>query len=224
MRMHRPKIIVIEGLDGSGKGTQAQMLLDYFTENKIHAVKYSFPDYDSKTGKKIQDFLQGRIKVDNIKDIAMMYAEDRKAFFNSFEWQQVIENDIDVVIFDRYVFSNIIHQAMNINDIEERMNFIEHLFNIEYAINNIPIPDIELFLHVSDDIRTKLIKDRGRSDIYEDDTEGLSKLRKRIVDTIFASKDFSKKFPDINIKFIACDNGVHMYSRDYILKKIKEKL
>lgn len=141
-------LVVIEGIDGSGKGTQAQRLHESLQADGIRAALLSFPRYEAtRFGERIGDFLNGRFgALDEVSPFlaALLYAGDR------FESRTLIEQSIaenDVLICDRYVPSNIAHQGAKLED-GERDEIIEWIEATEYEINGLPKPDVVLFLDV----------------------------------------------------------------------------
>ncbi|MBI2607641.1 MAG: hypothetical protein HYW51_02330 [Candidatus Doudnabacteria bacterium] len=104
--MSKGRLIAIEGIDGSGKGTQAELLRMNFKNHGYPVAVVSFPRYHTPTGKLIAKYLNGQLKFDGAKLIAFLYA------LNRYEYRdQLIKslNQGNVVILDRYTGSNMIH-------------------------------------------------------------------------------------------------------------------
>ena len=120
------KIIVIEGTDSSGKETQTKLLY----ERKIYdkTIRISFPNYDSPACEPVKMYLAGRFGTDATKvnpyPISTMYAIDRYASFKQ-DWEKKYIDDY-VIITDRYVTSNMIHQASKIKDNEEKDEYLNY--------------------------------------------------------------------------------------------------
>lgn len=142
------KIIVIEGIDGSGKNTQSNLILKYLIQSGIKAEKISFPAYDETFfGKEVGNYLNGQfggLDEINPKLAAMLYAGDR------FEKKEYIEKKLSegfILIIDRYVPSNIAHQASKYDGLE-RENLADWINQLEYDVYKIPKPDVIIFLDV----------------------------------------------------------------------------
>ncbi len=165
------KVISIEGVDGSGKNTQANLLLEALEERSIPAVKYSFPCYDETFfGKEIGSYLRGEfgdLHSVHPKLASILFAGDR------YEKKACIFKDLKlgkVVIMDRYVDSNLAHQCARLR-YEEREPFIDWAEHLEYDIFGLPRPDMTIFLDVPINVSTKLVlqkKQRSYTDDQED--------------------------------------------------------
>ena len=165
------KLIVIEGTDCSGKETQTKLLVKYLKENNTKVFTMSFPNYDSPTGKIIGGpflgksyisngyFTEGAPNVDP-KVSSLYYAADR--LYNLPIIQKKL-NEGYTVILDRYVYSNMAHQAGKLDDKNERKAMYEWLDNLEFKLLELPKPDISVFLHMPLDKIEKLKKGRDES-------------------------------------------------------------
>ncbi|MEK7599198.1 MAG: thymidylate kinase [Patescibacteria group bacterium] len=160
----RGVFIVLEGTDGSGKGTQAKILYEKLKKKGFKVLKISFPQYGSKSAGPVEEYLNGKYgSPDKLNPYAasLFYALDRFDF--SAKIREKIENGW-IVLADRYVDSNAGHQGGKIKDEKERVKFIAWLYGIEYGILNIPKPDLAIILHVPAEIGQKLIKQRKKRD------------------------------------------------------------
>lgn len=158
-------IIVIEGTDCSGKETQSKKLVEFLNNNGYKAIRYSFPNYDSPTGKIVGGsylgkehigpclFPEGAVNVD-YKVASLYYAADR--LYNIKEIENSI-NDGYIVILDRYVYSNMAHQGCKVLDKNKRNDIYNWLEELEFGLLKLPIPDIKLFLHMPSKY-TKILK------------------------------------------------------------------
>ena len=150
------QLIVIEGTDCSGKETQTNLLMEKLTEAGIPIVKFSFPNYDSPTGKIIGGpylgkehimetwFLEGATNV-HPKVASLYYAADR--YYNI----KIIKEMLDEgkhVILDRYTYSNMGHQAGKLKGYKERIKMYEWVEQLEFGLLELPIPNICVFLHL----------------------------------------------------------------------------
>ncbi len=185
--MPNAKLIVIDGLDGSGKATQSQILCERLNEQGYRTKKLSFPDYESDTSALVKMYLGGKMG-ENPDDVnayaaSSFYAVDRIASFLS-SWKKDYES-CDFLIADRYTTSNIIHQMSKIAP-ADRDAFCKWLFDFEYNRLEVPKPDMVMFLDVAPDVSQKLIfsryaGDETKKDIHEKDFSYLLRCRESAV-------------------------------------------
>ena len=141
------KLIAVEGIDGSGKQTQVRLLAHAFAARGQQVFTTGFPQYDSWFGKMVGQFLNGDFGPLESVDphfTALLYAGDR------FERKQPILSALErgeVVIADRYVASNLAHQAARVAP-EERTRFRAWIEHLEYGIYGLPREDLVLYLRV----------------------------------------------------------------------------
>lgn len=142
------KLFVIEGVDGSGKATQTELLYQALSKRSQTVRKVSFPDYNSPSSSLIKMYLNGEFGSDpqavNAFATSVFFAVDRFASFRK-DWQAFYE-DGGTVIADRYVTSNLVHQAGKIADAAEKERYIHWLSDLEYNIFGLPRPDWVIFL------------------------------------------------------------------------------
>ena len=169
------KLIVIEGTDCSGKGTQSEILLNKLKKDNKKVIKMSFPMYDTPTGKIIGGPYLGKESIskgwfkegaNNVpaKVASLYYAADR--LYNINVIKEYLDNDY-IVILDRYVTSNMGHQACKIKNKEERFKMFKWLETLEYDLLELPRPDIKLFLHMPYTYSKKLQNNRTELDEHE---------------------------------------------------------
>lgn len=176
------KLIVIEGTDCSGKETQTNLLLQRLNQENIKVEKFSFPNYQSPTGKIIGGpylgkeyicegwFSEGATKVDP-KVASLYYAADRKYNIHKIIW--LLENGVNVIL-DRYVYSNMAHQGGKISDKKKRIDMYNWLDNLEFNLLELPKADIKVFLHMPYEQAVVLKKGRlEKPDQHEFDVEHL---------------------------------------------------
>ena len=181
-------LIVIEGLDGSGKSTQVKRLRKYL-ESSGRPLKYiHFPRYDAPVyGDLIGKFLRGgfgSIEAVHPQLVALLYAEDRRAAVP--EMLNAIEGD-GILLLDRYVYSNIAYQCAKMDDEAEREELRKWIRDTEYGNFGLPVPDLNIFLDVPIGfVEQKLESSRagddrdylaGGSDIHEADIEFQKRVR-----------------------------------------------
>lgn len=178
------KLIVIEGLDGSGKGTQAELLCQALKEQGCHVRKVSFPDYDSNSSALIKMYLAGEFGTDpsavNAYAASTFYAVDRYASFKK-NWEGFY-NDGGIVVADRYTTSNAVHQCSKLPQ-EQWNSYLQWLFDFEYRLVGIPAPDTVVYLQVDPAVSQKLMTgryqgDESKKDIHEKDLSYLDRSRR----------------------------------------------
>lgn len=176
------KLIVIEGTDSSGKETQTKRLFEKLEEQGLKVKKISFPNYDSPACEPVKMYLAGAFGEDAMKvnpyPVSTMYAIDRYASFK-IEWEKFYKED-GVIVTDRYVTSNMVHQASKIKDLDEKKQYLNWLEDLEYEKMGIPRPDLVIFLNMPTEMAVKLMAERKnkitgeeKKDIHERDREYL---------------------------------------------------
>jgi len=187
------KLIVIEGTDGAGKSTQVELIKKYLDKNNLSHAYFHFPMYGHNTfSNVITKLLQGDFGEANQIDpyfAATNYGMDRFSFKGSLN-KALEENDI--VILDRYVFSNMAYQSARLEG-TEKQEMIDWIFKFEFDFLELQYPDLNIFL----DIPISVTKDRlkakkegqdkaslanrsyldGKEDIFEKDLDFQRKIR-----------------------------------------------
>ncbi len=153
--MSEGKIIVIEGCESVGKETQSQLLVEKLKEKKIPAILFSFPNYQSPTGRIFKDcvlekeerkyFKEGYHQIDP-KVVCLYTAADRK--YNSKEILSYKEKGY-IVVLNRYTSSNMAYQGSKIEDADERFYMYQWIDKLEYWLLALPKPDQTIFLKTS---------------------------------------------------------------------------
>ena len=183
------KLYVIEGVDGSGKATQTELLYQALLAEGNPVRKVSFPDYDSPSSSLIKMYLNGEFGTDpqsvNAFATSVFFAVDRFASFRK-DWQEFYENG-GIIIADRYVTSNLVHQAGKISDAAEKERYIQWLSDLEYNIFGLPKPDCVIFLDMPPAYSLKLrqqrieLKQGLTADIHEADQTYLQNAYKNAI-------------------------------------------
>ena len=211
--------IAIEGLDGSGKYTQASILAEELmrVKGKEKVITLSYPKYGSPCCIAVEKFLRGDFGL-NAEEIdpytvSTFYAIDRYADYKE-NWGKKYDSSMYIVA-DRYVQSNMIYQLAKLHK-EDWDDYIKWLEDLEYNHNGLPKPDLTIFLDVPIEVSQKLMTERYKGvenakDINEKNLDYLMKC-KHVVD--YLATNFSWKT-------ISCiKNGV-MLPKEEIAKLIK---
>ena len=219
--------IVLEGLDGAGKSTQIRMLRRLFSERGVESEYVHFPRFDAPVyGELIARFLRGEFGGVNEVDpylVALLFAGDRAAAASQIRaWIAAGK----AVILDRYVYSNVGFQCAKLSAGEPRDRLAQWILDLEFGYNDLPRPDMSLFLDVpftfteskltearEGDDRTYL---QGGQDIHE----GALDLQRRVREVYLAAA-----VKDASLRVVDCSdaNGA-MGSPEHIFDKIRTAL
>ena len=187
--MKKGKFIVFEGIDGAGKTTQAKLLLSYFKKTKRKAMFIHFPQYQTKSGGLIENYLQGQYGKIGPYQASVFYATDR--FDGGLRIKKWLKEGC-VVIADRYFASNIGHQGGKIASMQKREKFFHWLYDFEYNLFKIPKPTLSFLLLVPPTIAQQLAKRHQKKlDIHEKDIVHLKNAQRAY---LHATKVFPKEF------------------------------
>lgn len=163
--MPKGTLIVIEGLDGSGKATQAKQLYESLLRQGRDVRQISFPDYDSDSSALVKMYLAGDFGADpedvNAYAASTFFAVDRYASFER-NWRGFYEAG-GVVIADRYTTSNAVHQCSKLPE-DQWAAYLEWLFHFEYDLLGIPAPDRVFYLQTDPGLSQRLLSERYRGD------------------------------------------------------------
>lgn len=169
-------VIVIEGTDGSGKQTQTNKLFERMLNNNLNVIKQSFPNYESPSSGPVKMYLAGELGANanslDAYQASIFFAADRLCTFS--QLKDHYDNG-GIIVFDRYVSSNMVHQAGKIANISERDNYLSWLDNLEYNLCKLPRPDKVIFLDVPVEVSKRLANERAdlktgkKKDIHEED-------------------------------------------------------
>lgn len=182
--MARGRLLAIEGVDGSGKNTQARLLVDTLRARGGAAELVSFPRYaDSYLGATVGDLLAGRlgpVAAIHPKLTALLFAVERSEMRERIE--AALAGGADVVC-DRYVFSNIAHQAQRL-PAGEVAAFSDWLLHVEFRLLRMPEPAVTVLLDLEDETSRRLREARAAHahsdtvlDEHEKDVAGMVRAR-----------------------------------------------
>ena len=226
MSNYKGKLIVIDGTDGSGKATQVAKIKERLINEGYNVQSLDFPRYyDNFFGKFIGECLKGDYGdwagLDP-KIASVIYAADR--FESSTQIREWLEHG-DIVILDRYVSSNQIHQGGKIHDEQERKEFMKWLDTMEHEVFKIPRPDAILYLDVSVAITQQLLKKKGnqeskkylegRGDQHETNIKHLEEARESGLKMISENNNWIR---------IGCSREGDIFSIDIIHELIYDKV
>lgn len=179
------KLIAIDGVDASGKQTHTELLAKHFKSLGKRVLRLSFPMYNSPSSALVKLYLGGSFGK-NAEDVdaytaSTFFAADRFATYRM-DWKKDYEDGETIIIADRYVSSNMIHQASKIDDLAEKDRFLDWLYDFEFNLYKIPKPDMTVFLDMPPKYGRILIEGRNNKfsgteklDIHESDFSYLEK-------------------------------------------------
>ncbi len=177
------KLIIIEGLDGSGKSTQTALVEGYLKNKNIDFKKIKLPDYESPSSTLVNMYLNGEFGSDphcvNAYAAGAFYAVDRYASYK-LKWEKYYQNGT-LVLADRYATSNSIYQMEKL-DKSDWDSYLEWSYDFEYNKMGIPKPDLVVFLDMPIEVSQKLMTERyngdeAKKDVHEADVAFLNRCR-----------------------------------------------
>ena len=219
------KLITFEGIDGSGKGTQSNLLQNRLEALGIATELFSFPCYENTFfGKEIGAFLRGEFG--GINDVhpklaSILYAMDR------LELKEKIINGLNegkAIICDRYVDSNIAHQSSKL-PFTEQANFILWIEKLEYGFNQMPKPDITFFLNVPIEVSKDLVLKKQKRN-YTDSKEDIHEQAYGYLEKVYNAYlniDHGSRWRSVD----CCENGLMLKEtsiNDTIFNMISKEL
>lgn len=219
--MKKGRFIVIDGTDGSGKGTQTKLLVDSLKDQGFDVEMADFPQYGQKSAGMVEEYLNGKYGSQVDAYVAsVMYALDR--FDASFKIREWLDKG-KIVVSNRYVTANAGHQGGKIDSKSERIKFFKWLDNLEYNIFKIPKPDLNLILHIPAATAQKLVDKKPKEarayakgknkkrDIHEKDLNHLKRAEMVFLQIV-------KLFP--NTELVECVEKGRLLSPEEVHHKI----
>lgn len=218
-------LIAIDGVDASGKETQTKLLAERLINDGKKVKMLSFPAYDSPSSSLVKMYLGGEFGTEpedvNAYAASSFFAADRFATFKK-DWQKDYNSDT-IILVDRYVSSNMIHQGGKIEDFQEKDKFLTWLYDFEHKIYGLPQPDKTFFLDMPVKWGKTLMQKRANKitgeetkDIHERNT---AYLQKSYDNAVYISEKFEWER-------IVCanDNGIRTIEdiHEEIYKKVLE--
>ena len=213
-------LIVLEGVDSSGKQTQTARLYEFLSK-KENTKQITFPDYESDSSALVKLYLSGAFgeTADAVSPYAasVFYAADRYASYKT-KWGDFLQNG-GTVICDRYTTSNMVHQAAKLDTPADKDAFLQWIYDLEYNKMGLPGPDLVFFLDMPPEYAEKLMAERANKfsgkaekDIHERDS---GHLRKAYDNAVYVAKK-------LNWQFISCVQNGEIRSIDDIHREIAE--
>lgn len=213
------KFIVIEGSDGVGKKTQADLIIKMFRRIGKQVVFYDFPQYDrSFFGKMVGDYLNEKFGDVNESDpylISLLYAGDR------FEASEHIRHDLGrgkIVICNRYTQSNMAFQTAKLKGETKKKEFLEWLEELEFGIYNVPKPDMVVYLYAPHELSQKMVDKKAKRgytdkkrDIHERNGIFLAQVEKEYLSLAKNNSEW---------RTIICTEGDKLLPPEEISKKV----
>ena len=218
--MSKGKLIVLEGLDGSGKATQAKLLAEHLAAQGVPVQKITFPDYASDSSALVKMYLAGQFgqHPDDVNAYAAsgFYAVDRYASYKT-SWGSFYEQG-GVIIADRYTTSNAVHQCSKLPQ-KQWEEYLHWLFDYEFRLLGLPAPDRVIYLQVDPAVSQRLMTqryhgDESKKDIHEADFSYLMSCREA---ALYAAKRF-------DWQVIECCDGENPLPIEQISQMIWEKV
>lgn len=176
------RLIVIEGLDGSGKTTQGKLLAERLRKEGKKVRELSFPCYGEKSASLVEMYLSGELggspSDTNGYAASVFYAADRYISYVT-DWKKDMEDSECIVLATRYTTANAYHQLSKL-DREEWDGFLAWLYDLEFGKIGLPRPDKVVLLSMDRSISTENVKDRSvktgqKMDIHEKDGDYLAR-------------------------------------------------
>jgi thymidylate kinase/thymidylate synthase ThyX len=180
--VQRGLFLVMEGTDGSGKGTQFKLLKERLVSEGFEVETFDFPQYEQESSFFVREYLNG--KYGSAEDVgpytgSLFYALDR--YQAAPDIKRALEAG-KIVLANRYTGSNMAHQGTKFQNPEERRGYFIWLDNLEFRMLNIPRPDKSIVLRVPADVAQKLVDKKDersytdkKRDLHEADIAHLQK-------------------------------------------------
>jgi dTMP kinase len=161
------KFIVIDGLDGSGKDTQAKMLYNDFKNNGTNVVLRSHPSKDNKYGRKSKEAVTKRGKINHLKATIYFAFDVIRSLIKYYN-----KKDIDVLIFSRYTLA----VAYLPNSI--------YIFIYKIVSIVLPVSDYMFFLDIDPHESLKRVAKRGEAEEMFENEEALIIARSKALNVL----------------------------------------
>lgn len=206
-------LIAIEGLDSSGKETQAKLLKKNLEKLGYSAEIMTFPSYsNNQHSKRIIKHLKGEAKLSS-NELLLEFAYDR-FFFKKTIFKKLLNNNF--LIIDRYTYSNVAYQGADLPEIELLNEYTRKIEELEFFLLELPKPDICFFLDMKPEFCFKLMVNK-KKDINEKNEHFLRKVYEKY---LFLFND--ERVKRAGFETIKCFEEDIIYDTDYINKQMLE--
>lgn len=211
---------VIDGTDGVGKATQVKTLAERLEAQGYRVVLLDFPNYKSDSSAAVRMYLRGDLG-DNPEDVnpymcGSFYAVDRFINYTQKYKKYFEENQEDgkdtIILSDRYVSANIIHQGGKIADRRKRREYVKWCYDYECGLCGLPVEDMTIILTMPHEISQKLMTqrydgDESKKDIHEKNIDYLKECSIRLKDSMDYLNYLDVNGKSVNWVQIDCSNG-----------------
>ena len=175
MEQRKAKLISVDGLDGSGKNTQSELLAARLRTAGKRAEVISFPMYEKDSSFAVRMYLSGALgghpDDTGAYAAATFFAVDRYISMRT-DWGKLL-GECDYIIFNRYVSDNAVHQLSKLQK-DKWDGFLSWLYDFEFDRLGLPRPDLTLYLVVEPEVSMALVDRRGeKKDIHESDGDDM---------------------------------------------------
>lgn len=231
------KFIVVDGLDGCGKATQTELLKEALEKLGKRVIKISFPNYESDSSAPVRMYLGGELGSNpeklNPYMCSSFYAVDRFIQYEV-DWRKYFaEDDNTIIIADRYLSANIIHQGGKIANDEDRLSYARWCYDYEHGLCGLPKEDITIILTVDPEVSQRLMTgryngDEAKKDIHESNINYLTDCYNRLQTTCkqihdnniatWIELDCTEVDKDTGEKRISTKASIHAKIMSYITK------
>ena len=168
--------VSIDGIDGTGKGTQHKLTIERGQQEGLAVAHYDFPQYGERSAYFVERYLRGEY---GGEDEVGPYRASTFFALDRFAASPDIQNDLSagkLVIANRYVGANMAHQGGKIDDIQERAEYFKWLDSHEFSILGIPRPDRNFILHIPAETAQHLIAQKQEREYLRGEAKDIHEL------------------------------------------------
>lgn len=224
------KIIVIDGMDGTGKATQSKLLYEDLKNRGMKVKLFSFPNYESDSSYFVKKFLkEGYTRDIDDPMLHSSYFSIDRAITYAHEIKEYYENGY-IIILDRYIISNVVCNLHRYTTRSDKYHYVVDLSKLENDILNLPKADMNIILYSSPEINNKLMENRCDTEDTERDLNETIEVQKKFYSSVehlnSERKEFKYHLGDIyvlkihNDRVVFSEKSMH-YS---IMKLINDEL
>lgn len=221
------KIIVLDGMDGTGKATQSKLLYENLKNKGLKVKLFSFPNYDKDSSYFVKKYLKEGYCKDIEKEIPILhdifYSIDRAITYYK-EIKQFYEDGY-IIIMDRYIISNLIYNLHTYTDFQSIGKYCTMIHSIENRILDIPRANLNIILYSNPEVNIKMIElrsiEEGTNPDLNENLQFQSKIFNNINNINSDDYTFKQNFGNIEKLLIHDNNGI-VYEKEFIHGKIME--